>query len=94
MSGDEFDKRVKDRMTEIAAVQHTIKILNSDKAFDSFDKTVGAVLLQTGATSREKEGKLLQLAGSVLRRAADTTGAVQLAALANSAHLDAFVKVK
>merc|ERR1719330_1403059 len=51
MSGEEFDKRVKDRMAEIAAVQDTIKILNSDEAFDNFDKTVGAVLLQTSKAS-------------------------------------------
>merc|ERR1719330_2114944 len=33
MSGQEFDKRVEDRMAEIAAVQDTIKILNSDETF-------------------------------------------------------------
>merc|ERR1719330_1758156 len=51
MSGEEFDQRVKDRMAEIAAVQDTIKILNSDEAFDNFSKTVGAVLLQTSEAS-------------------------------------------
>merc|ERR1719330_863884 len=51
MSGQEFDKRVEDRMAEIAAVQDTIKILNSDEAFDNFDKTVGANLLQTSKAS-------------------------------------------
>merc|ERR1719330_949676 len=84
MSAEEFDTRVKDRMAEIAAVQDTIKILNSDEAFDNFDKTVSVTLLQTGIASREKEGKLRQLAGSVLRRAAGAAGTAQLMALANS----------
>jgi len=42
MSAEEFDTRVKDRMAEIAAVQDTIKILNSDKAFDNFEQAKAA----------------------------------------------------
>lgn len=36
----EFEKRVADRNTEIAAVADTIKILNTDEAFDNFATTV------------------------------------------------------
>merc|ERR1719331_2783860 len=34
----DFDKRVKDRLTEIDAVTDTIGILNSDESFEAFDK--------------------------------------------------------
>merc|ERR1719355_435274 len=34
----DYDKRVKDRLTEIDAVDDTIKILNSDESFEAFDK--------------------------------------------------------
>merc|ERR1719207_222105 len=34
----DYDKRVKDRLTEIDAVTDTIKILNSDESFEAFDK--------------------------------------------------------
>lgn len=94
MSGREFDARVKSRMEEIAAVQDTIEILNSDKAFDVFDKTVGASLLQTSASGRAEELRRRQRAASMLRQAAGRGGAAQLAVLAGSAQLDAFVKVK
>jgi len=94
MSAEEFDTRVKDRMAEIAAVQDTIKILNSDEAFDNFDKTVSVALLQTGAAGRAADAQRRQRAAAVLRRAAGAAGTAQLMALANSAQLDAFVKVK
>merc|ERR1740121_1195665 len=41
-----FETRVKDRMAEIAAVSDTIQILNSDTAFDNFDKTVNTAFFQ------------------------------------------------
>merc|ERR1719272_2555463 len=50
---EEFEKRVKDRLTEIAAVEDTIKILNSDDAFANFDKTVNS-FIQVSSTSQEK----------------------------------------
>merc|ERR1719506_3696689 len=34
----DYDKRTKDRLTEIDAVSDTIKILNSDESFEAFDK--------------------------------------------------------
>mmetsp|Transcript_19988 Transcript_19988/g.45543 ORF Transcript_19988/g.45543 Transcript_19988/m.45543 type:complete len:678 (+) Transcript_19988:59-2092(+) len=88
-SGSEFDARVKSRMEEIVAVQDTIKILNSDTSFDAFEKNVNAALIQTSATSA-LDKKRRQRAASVLRR----SGNAQLAALAASAQLDSFVKVK
>merc|ERR1719504_634840 len=47
----DYDKRVKDRLTEIDAVSDTIKILNSDESFEAFDKA--AMFLQTDATSTQ-----------------------------------------
>jgi len=85
-SAAEFDARVKSRLEEIAAVQDTIKILNSDPAFDNFDKTVNVALLQTDATQLRRRR---QRAASVLQRASP-----KLALLAASAQLDAFTKVK
>merc|ERR1719336_2685373 len=39
-SEEEYQARVKSRLEEIAAVEDTVKILNTDEAFDVFDKTV------------------------------------------------------
>merc|ERR1719478_797180 len=50
----DYDKRVKDRLTEIDAVTDTIKILNSDESFEAFDKMQAPVFLQTGSTSQER----------------------------------------
>jgi chromosome segregation ATPase len=86
----DYDKRVKDRLTEIDAVGDTIKILNSDESFEAFDKQEAPVFLQTA--SEEKETR--QQAVSVLRRAATASGSPQIALLAASAQLDAFTKVK
>jgi len=92
MSADEFDQRVKDRLEEIAAVDDTIKILNEDKSFENFDKTVNVALLQTSATSSQKER--LYRASSLLERAATQIGVPELALLASRVQLDAFTKVK
>merc|ERR1719390_505744 len=88
----DFDKRVKDRLTEIDAVSDTIKILNSDESFEAFDKMVAPVFLQTDSTSSQKERR--QQAVSALQRAARLSGSPQIAMLAASAQLDAFTKVK
>merc|ERR1719440_634832 len=34
----DYEKRTKDRLAEIDAVEDTIKILNSDESFEAFDK--------------------------------------------------------
>jgi DNA repair exonuclease SbcCD ATPase subunit len=88
----DYDKRTKDRLTEIEAVTDTIKILNSDESFEAFDKMVAPVFLQTDATESQKERR--QRAVSALQRAAGLSGSPQIALLAASAQLDAFTKVK
>merc|ERR1719207_464191 len=50
----DFDKRTKDRLTEIDAVSDTIKILNSDESFEAFDKMQAPVFLQTEENSQER----------------------------------------
>merc|ERR1719421_1161217 len=45
-SDKEYAERTKSRMEEIAAVEDTIKFLNSDEAFDLFDKTVNTAFTQ------------------------------------------------
>merc|ERR1719478_390246 len=91
-TGADFDKRVKDRMTEIDAVGDTIKILNSDESFEAFDKMQAPVFLQTASTSSQKE--LRSRAVSALLRAVKISGSPRVALLATSAQLDAFTKVK
>merc|ERR1740133_639051 len=86
----DFDKRTKDRLTEIDAVGDTIKILNSDESFEAFDKQVAPTFLQTDATQKERRQKAV----SALQRAAEVSGSAQISLLAASAQLDAFTKVK
>lgn len=86
-SDAEYDTRVKDRTEEIIAVQDTIKILNSDEAFDNFDKTVNTAFLQTASVSSSEEQLRRQRAAQVLREA-------DMLSLATAAELDAFTKVK
>merc|ERR1740130_2349863 len=88
----DFDKRVKDRMTEIEAVADTIKILNSDESFESFDKMEAPVFFQLSESSSQKERRSRVV--SVLQQAARVSGKPQLALLAASAQLDAFTEVK
>jgi len=88
----DFDKRVKDRMTEIAAVTDTIKILNSDESFEAFDKMQAPVFFQSASSSSMKERR--QQAVIALQRAARVAGSPQIALLAASAQLDAFTEVK
>jgi predicted nucleic acid-binding Zn-ribbon protein len=89
----DFDKRVKDRLTEIDAVTDTIGILNSDESFEAFDKQDTpnpAVFLQTDSSQGERR----QRAVSALQKFAKVSGSPQVALLAASAQLDAFTKVK
>lgn len=92
----EFEARVKDRLTEIAAVGDTIKILNEDTSFDNFEKTVNVALLQTNSRSLESEEQQQRLGrvANSLRVAASELGVPQLAFLASRAQLDTFTKVK
>jgi len=87
-TGADFDKRVKARMAEIAAVGDTIQILNSDEAFEAADKSVNSFLQTSSTTSAAKDRR--QRAAKVLQQ----SGAAELLVLANSVQLDAFTKVK
>jgi len=80
-------------MDEIAAVEETIKILNTDEGFEVFDKAVNTALLQTSASSQADQ-KRRKRASEVLQQAATQTKAPRLALLAVSVKLDAFTKVK
>lgn len=93
-SSEEYDSRVKSRLEELAAVEDTIKILNSDEAFESFDKSVNTALLQTSRVKVEVERKRRERAMSLLLEGAHRTGDPQLALIAASAQLDTFEKVK
>merc|ERR1740115_256747 len=86
----DYDKRVKDRLTEIDAVGDTIKILNSDESFEAFDKQEAPVFLQEASSQKERRQRVV----SVLQNAARLSGSPQMALLAASAHLDAFTEVK
>merc|ERR1719504_337192 len=79
----DYDKRTKDRLTEIDAVTDTIKILNSDESFEAFDKMVAPVFLQTDAAASQQERR--QRAVSALQRAASLSNSPQIALLAASA---------
>lgn len=93
-----FEVRVKDRLTEISAVDDTIAILNSDTAFNNFDKTVNVAFLQYGMQSAHGETQQQQerqhRASSFLQGEAGRLGAPELALLATRAHLDTFARVK
>merc|ERR1719274_372398 len=82
----EFERRMKGRLEEIAAVEDTIKYLNSDEAFNVFDKTVNTALLQVGSQDQEtQETKALRReALAVLRQAASRSANPGLALLAMS----------
>jgi DNA repair exonuclease SbcCD ATPase subunit len=91
-SAAEFDARVKDRLDEIAAVEDTIRILNSDEAFDVFDKAVNSGFLQTSALSQDEVSRRNR-ALVVMTRAADRVKDPKLVMLAASSKLDSFKKV-
>lgn len=92
---EEFAARTKSRLEELAAVDDTIAILNSDDAFDAFGKTVNTAFLQRAAmVAGEAERAQRLRAVSVIQGLADRSGSPQLAMLATAAQLDSFVKVK
>merc|ERR1719265_2055857 len=77
-SDKEFAERTKSRMEEIAAVQDTIKFLNSDEAYEMFDKTVNTAFTQVARSvatiedseAQERQQKLRDLAGAALAKVA------------------------
>jgi hypothetical protein len=96
VSDEEFEKRVKDRLEEIAAVQDTIEMLNSDTSFDAMTKTVNTPsLLQISGSSVEQEQAARQhRVVDVLSEAASRLRSATLSLAATRAQLDAFTKVK
>jgi len=93
---EEFDKRVQDRLTEIAAVDDTIKILNDDKSFDNFEKSFAFIQEASSSANRETQEQQMRQhrAAKVLEGAAARLGIPALSTLAIKAQLDAFTKVK
>jgi len=98
----EFAERVKSRMEEIAAVQDTIKFLNSDEAFEMFGKTVNtfvqvkkSVASKRGYESQAQQQMLRDRAGAALAKiiANGHHASPQLVLIMTSVHLDAFTKV-
>jgi len=101
----DFAQRLKDRMAEIAAVQDTIKFLNSDEAHALFDKAVNTAFTQIGSVSHskaktvsdskaeEQQQKLREQASKALAKVAGRDISPQLMLIMTSVHLDAFTKV-
>jgi len=93
----EFAERTKSRMEEIAAVQDTIKFLNSDEAFNLFDKSVNTAFTQVATVSnseaKQREQRLRDRAGAALAKVAGHSPSPQLVLIMTSVHLDAFTKV-
>jgi len=90
-SDAEFDKRTKDRLAEIAAVDETIQILNSDESFANFDTTVNSALFQVKQSSA-REASLRKRAVDALRHVAKPSPKLSFVLL--STQLDTFEKVK
>jgi len=89
-SDAEFQKRTKDRLEEIQAIQDTVAMLNSDSSFDAFETTVKTAFVQISAqTNRAVEAK--RQAAEVLR---SVKGSPELAMLAVTVELDGFAKAK
>jgi hypothetical protein len=88
-SDEQFEARVKARLAEIAAVEDTIEILNSDTSFEAFDKGVNS-FLQVNSEEQNKRNRVI----SVLRKAASASQNPAIALLAVSAQLDVFTKIK
>merc|ERR1719265_978270 len=85
-------------MEEIAAVVDTIGFLNSDEAYNMFDKTVNSASFTQVATvsdseAKQKEQKLRDRAGAALAKVAGHNASPQLVLIMTSVHLDAFTKV-
>jgi len=81
-----FEARKASRLAEIQAVAETIEILTGDEAKDAMDTTFSFV--QTSAEKNQRQ--LRHQAAAVLRRSKSP----EMAFLATSVELDAFVKVK
>merc|ERR1719443_152015 len=94
-SDKDWELRSKTRAEEIAAIADVIAMLSDDDAFDLFDKTVNKpdVFVQVRASKRAEKAKRAELVGA-LKAVAEKAGSREVLALAASAKLDAFEKVK
>jgi len=92
MTDEEFEKRTKSRLEEIAAVEDTIKILDKDESFELFGKTT--FFMQISSVETESTTQIRQEAATTLIRAAGRYGMPRLALIATSVQLDEFTKVK
>merc|ERR1719325_408261 len=93
-SDEEFEKRVKDRNTEIEAVQDTINIVNSDTAFDNFSKTVNTFLQLSGGAATREQQVLLRRVSTMLAEVGTRIQSPRLSLMATAVQLDAFTEVK
>jgi len=93
-SDEEFEKRVKDRNTEIEAVQDTINIVNSDSSFDNFSKTVNTFLQLSGGAATREQQVLLRRVSTMLAEVGTRIQSPRLSLMATAAQLDAFTEVK
>lgn len=96
MTSTEFDKRVKNRLEEIKAVEDTIQILNNDETFDLMGKT-SASFLQTSAVEvagTQEVADARHQATFVLQQTSKRYHSPRIALIAASAQLDEFSKVK
>mmetsp|Transcript_78250 Transcript_78250/g.162498 ORF Transcript_78250/g.162498 Transcript_78250/m.162498 type:complete len:732 (+) Transcript_78250:148-2343(+) len=92
----DFDKRKEARLEEMKAVAETIQILQEDEARDAMSSTYAteaSFFLQLSSASN-KEQQQQRRAAALLRAAGQKAGNPALLALASTAELDAFTKVK
>jgi len=89
---EEYDTRVKDRLTEIQAVEKAISTLNDEDSFKLFDKTVSFFQISSGESESMQMRR--QSAAAKLERAAARGDSPVLAMLAGRVRLDAFTEVK
>jgi len=89
---EEYDTRVKDRLTEIQAVEKAISTLNDEDSFKLFDKTVSFFQISSGESESMQMRR--QSAAAKLERAAARADSPVLAMLAGRVRLDAFTEVK
>jgi len=89
---EEYDTRVKDRLTEIQAVEKAISTLNDEDSFKLFDKTVSFFQISSGESESMQMRR--QSAAAKLELAAARADSPVLAMLAGRVRLDAFTEVK
>jgi hypothetical protein len=92
-SSDEFNARQKERSDEIAAVGEALGMLTDDESRDLFGRTFNFVQV-TSKTMSKAEHRIRESVAKTILASAKKTGNYHMAALAVSARLDGFEKVK